>query len=188
MTKIQFGSGCNILDGWLNLQEGQADITKPLAFKNYSVDYILAEHVCEHVSHQGAFGFFKECYRILRPTGVVRIIVPDVVKIWSQPTEDYLQYISGNASEWWSNAGLKWHGRNATAKDAVETIVYCHGHKSCWNEAILMTLLGAVGFRVHLCQYGKSHNSTELNNVDGHWKMMGLERCIMESSVAEGTK
>src|SRR6266481_6951280 len=105
MTKVQFGCGPNQLDGWTNLQENEGDITRPLNFADNSVDYILVEHVVEHVTHKQAWRFFEEAYRILKKGGVLRVIVPSVDKIWIYSDEDYRAFISESAPQWFSSMG-----------------------------------------------------------------------------------
>lgn len=187
MIKVQFGSGENKLEGWQNLQERDADITKRLNFEDNSVDYILAEHVVEHVTPKQAWNFFEECYRILKPDGVVRILVPDVSKILHLADDDYRNFVKEGAKLWYPHAGLKWEDREFTTKDVIKTIIFCHGHQAIWNVDTLKDVMAAVGFRPDIGNYGSS-NHVELNGVDGHWKMMGINRCIMESCVVEGVK
>lgn len=187
MIKVQFGSGENKLEGWNNLQEHEADITKPLGFNDGVIDYIFAEHVVEHVTPQQAWGFFEECYRVLKPNGVARIIVPDVSKILHLADNKYFAFIEGQIDKWWKNAGLVWEGKSITVKDAIKTILFCHGHQAAWNVDTLKDVLTAIGFRVDICEYGKSSHP-ELDGIDSHWKLMGFDICAMESSVVEATK
>lgn len=70
-----------MIPGWLNTEYPDHDITKPLRFKDGSVDKILAEHVCEHVSAPDCLRFFEECHRILKPGGVLRVCVPVLDRI-----------------------------------------------------------------------------------------------------------
>lgn len=75
--KIQFGSGSNNLEGWVNTELGDVDITKtPLPYPDGVVDAILAEHVCEHVTTPEFFRFLCDCYRILAPGGTLLICMP----------------------------------------------------------------------------------------------------------------
>jgi len=78
MKKVQFGSGLNILDGWENTDFPKVDVTKPLAYQNSSVDRIFHEHMLEHIDEVDGFKFLKECYRILKPGGIMRIVVPSI--------------------------------------------------------------------------------------------------------------
>ncbi len=189
MTKIQFGSGGHKLDGWLNLEEHQADITKPLAFKTDSVDFALIEHCLEHVSPQNGYRFLQEARRILKPNGVLRVIVPDISKVWLHCNGRYLALLQDGLRTWWPAAGITipHSGYVPTEIDAVETLIFCHGHKAVYNEDLLSLLMEVAGFDVTPCDYLKS-NHPELNGVDCHHRYMGLENCILESCVCEGTK
>jgi predicted SAM-dependent methyltransferase len=76
--KIQFGSGSNILDGWVNT-DAEVDVTQtPLPFESKCAERILAEHVLEHISAPQMLRFLDECHRILKPNGVIRICCPVV--------------------------------------------------------------------------------------------------------------
>lgn len=74
--KIQFGSGGNILTGWVNTDLPDVDITKSLPFKDCHAEMILAEHVVEHQTGPEALRFLQECHRILKPGAAVRICCP----------------------------------------------------------------------------------------------------------------
>jgi len=75
MKRINLGCGGNILEGWEN-HDADVDVTKPLPWFSDEVDYILAEHLTEHLSSGDAIRFLKECYRILKPGGVLRLLCP----------------------------------------------------------------------------------------------------------------
>ncbi len=83
--KIQIGCGSHLLEGWLNgdLAEGDIyiDATKKLPFKDNSFDYIYSEQMLEHITLSQGKYFINECYRILKPGGVLRISTPDLTKL-----------------------------------------------------------------------------------------------------------
>jgi predicted SAM-dependent methyltransferase len=56
----------------------QMDVTKGLMFENGVVDLISASHFLEHLTPDEGVQFLKECKRVLKPGGVVRIAVPDL--------------------------------------------------------------------------------------------------------------
>ncbi len=69
---------------WLNLDhrptapEIQAfDLRKPLPFADGTVDAVYASHVLEHLDLAEGRRLLSECRRILKPGGIVRIVVPD---------------------------------------------------------------------------------------------------------------
>jgi ubiquinone/menaquinone biosynthesis C-methylase UbiE len=49
----------------------------PLPWKDGEVDEIMASHFIEHIPAKIRWPFFDECYRILKPGGIMRIIVPN---------------------------------------------------------------------------------------------------------------
>jgi SAM-dependent methyltransferase len=54
------------------------DLTKPLPFKENSVAVIYGAHVLEHLYLADAQRLLGECKRVLRPGGVIRLVVPDL--------------------------------------------------------------------------------------------------------------
>lgn len=53
------------------------DLRKGLPYEDNSVDYIYTSHFLEHVRKNEAITIIKECYRVLKPQGWIRIVVPD---------------------------------------------------------------------------------------------------------------
>ena len=63
------------------------DLRKPLPFKENTLGAIYASHVFEHVYRTEAQQLLSECKRVLKPGGVIRLVVPDLYSV----TMDYLQ-------------------------------------------------------------------------------------------------
>ena len=87
MLKVNFGSGPGKLPGWLNVDLATedepdlvADLTKTLPFENASVDFIHSEDFFAQLSLEQGHSFLRECRRILKPTGVMRLLTPDLEK------------------------------------------------------------------------------------------------------------
>ena len=57
-----------------------ADLRNGIPFEDGSVDGILASHFFEHLDAQEALVMVRECHRVLRPGGILRISIPDVKK------------------------------------------------------------------------------------------------------------
>jgi len=86
--------GCSILSdrkfpGFLNVDffkfkkeiDLALDLRFPVPLKSRAWRGIYAHHLLEHLPYKRACSFLKECYRLLRPGGILRIIVPDGEKI-----------------------------------------------------------------------------------------------------------
>ena len=56
------------------------DLRKGIPFDDNTVDVVYSSHVLEHIEKNGAETFLKEMYRVLKPGGVIRIVVPDLEK------------------------------------------------------------------------------------------------------------
>ncbi len=75
--KINLGCGSNILSGFEN-HDADVDITKPLPWTDDSIEFILLEHVIEHVTGPQGLRFMQEARRILVPGGRLRLCVPQL--------------------------------------------------------------------------------------------------------------
>jgi predicted SAM-dependent methyltransferase len=54
------------------------DITSGLPFADNSFDVVYHSHVLEHLQPEVAKTLLKECYRVLKPNGMLRVLVPDL--------------------------------------------------------------------------------------------------------------
>jgi predicted SAM-dependent methyltransferase len=84
LIKLHLGCGPYILEGWKNidLMPGPGgialDIRQGLQEENESVDYIFSEHFIEHLKQKEGIYFLADCYRVLKPGGVIRISTPSL--------------------------------------------------------------------------------------------------------------
>lgn len=57
-----------------NLNEG-------IPFKDNEFDVVYHSHVLEHFTKDKALLFLRECYRVLKPNGILRVAIPDLEQI-----------------------------------------------------------------------------------------------------------
>lgn len=81
--RLNLGCGDMKLPGWHNVDLRHADECVNLAFfpwpwPDNSADEILASHILEHLERRIGLEFLRECHRLLKPGGVLRIAVPDM--------------------------------------------------------------------------------------------------------------
>ncbi len=82
---VNIGAGSTGKEGWVNVDvyPGKGvncvyDCRNRLPFADNSVRFIFTEHFFEHIDYiDDVPAFLSECYRVLMPRGVIRIIVPD---------------------------------------------------------------------------------------------------------------
>ena len=65
------------IDGFDKRADLLCDAARKLPFSDNRFEGIFAEHIFEHFTPRQARVFLSECRRILRPGGVLRLIVPD---------------------------------------------------------------------------------------------------------------
>jgi len=65
---------------------------KKLPFKNNSVDFIYTSHFLEHFKKFEAEKIVKDCFRVLKPGGAIRITVPDLEIIACKYIEKDIKY------------------------------------------------------------------------------------------------
>ena len=108
--KLQIGTGPNPLPGWLNttlypFTPGTVflDATKPFPMPDSSQDYIFSEHVIEHLEFDDAAFMLRECQRVLKPKGRIRLATPDLAQILAiytnpdgAPQQAYIRWIMDN--------------------------------------------------------------------------------------------
>lgn len=85
MPLINIGCGSVFHTAWVNIDKNPSDpsvrrwdIQRGLPFKDGDADACYASHVLEHLDRSQAKTLVKECWRILKPSGVIRAVVPDL--------------------------------------------------------------------------------------------------------------
>ncbi|MCK4348852.1 MAG: methyltransferase domain-containing protein [Thermoplasmatales archaeon] len=54
------------------------DVRKKLPFDDESVDFIYSSHLIEHLRKDEAEKVLRECFRVLKRDGLIRLIIPDL--------------------------------------------------------------------------------------------------------------
>lgn len=86
--KLNLGCGGRFRDDWVNVNFTStgpgviaANLGKGIPFPDGSFDVVYHSHVLEHFKKTAAAEFLNECFRVLRPNGVIRVVVPDLEAI-----------------------------------------------------------------------------------------------------------
>lgn len=59
----------------------QYDLRRGIPCDDSSFDAVYHSHVLEHITPEGATPMLAECFRVLRPGGVIRVVVPNLEQI-----------------------------------------------------------------------------------------------------------
>jgi predicted SAM-dependent methyltransferase len=98
---INLGCGTHFHKEWINIDFKSShplviscDLTKGIPLDSNSVDVVYHSHLLEHFSKSYAPLFLKECFRVLKPGGIIRVVVPDletIVRLYLNLLEKSLQ-------------------------------------------------------------------------------------------------
>ena len=64
------------------------DAVRRLPISDSSVDVLYSSHMIEHLDREEAILFLRECQRILKSEGILRLAVPDLKKLVKQYLQD----------------------------------------------------------------------------------------------------
>jgi predicted SAM-dependent methyltransferase len=140
-----------------------ADLRYPLLIDDAVLDGIFTEHTLEHLNYNEVAGVLSECQRIMKPGGVIRIVVPDL-SIFVE------NYASGNLSwfEEWEREVLKPRGRSMRSQmEALSFETQENGHRSAWDFETMKLFLARAGFaEICRCSFGKGSDARLLQDKD----------------------
>jgi predicted SAM-dependent methyltransferase len=85
---LNLGCGSRYHPDWINVdivpvdrQVRAHDLTRGIPLPDDSCDIVYHSHLLEHLRPPDALQFMKECWRVLKPGGILRIAVPDLERI-----------------------------------------------------------------------------------------------------------
>ena len=85
MRLLNIGCGTTFHPSWTNIDNVPAfpgvlkcDVRKGLPFDDEAFDAVYSSHIMEHLRPLDTEKLVREIYRILKPKGIVRVVVPDL--------------------------------------------------------------------------------------------------------------
>lgn len=155
-VKLNLGSHLTMFHkGWINVdlpdlspfarqqryEYKQHDLREGLPWATGSVDLIFFCHALEHLTYQEGYEVLRECRRVLKPSGALRVIVPDTQKL----TECY------NIPEQTCQTLDKFDELSRTCTQSSTSVsklqaLLCEGHKSLYDQETLEYYLTRAGF------------------------------------------
>jgi predicted SAM-dependent methyltransferase len=188
--RLHIGCGGNHLDGWLNTEltprgtEIYLDAARPFPFPDRSFDLIYTEHMIEHIPYDAARRMVRECWRVLRPGGTIRVVTPDMA---------FLQSLLDGREDPRHAAYFEFYKKHnridgpLTAVHLVNHFVRAWGHQFIYDRDSLTGLLRSAGFEdVQVVPFNRSR----VEALDGIAKVdrMLAEFVEMESRSVEGNR
>jgi len=154
VRKLQLGTGSDARDGWLNTDIHQfpgargivyLDARKRFPLPDESFDLVYSEHMIEHLTYAEGLHCLRECRRVLRRGGRIRVATPSLERLGSlysrELTDVQRRYIA-------------WAVENVVEDDevgelpgyVVNNFFRAWGHRFIYDEATLRLALEHAGF------------------------------------------
>ncbi|MFX0199791.1 MAG: glycosyltransferase [Candidatus Hodarchaeota archaeon] len=88
MKLLNLGCGTRFHPAWINVDIRctgpdviPCDVRQGIPFIDDSFDAIYHSHLLEHFRKEDAHLFMRDCFRVLKPGGIIRVVVPDLEEI-----------------------------------------------------------------------------------------------------------
>jgi predicted SAM-dependent methyltransferase len=179
-VKINIGCGLSGIAGWQNLDNSPTiwlsripllnrllktpawpsdvrryDVRNGLPYPDGSVRYIYSSHTFEHFAPAESLAIAKECFRVLVPGGILRIVVPDLELI-------VREYLASSDPR----AGQRLLSRLGLSHSLQDLIHPGSNHSQMFDAKALLHLLREAGFqRAEVSRYRES-GIPEINQLE----------------------
>lgn len=201
VKKLVIGCGRLPKEGWINsdylntgrknwskkiiakgYQFKEIDVSKVLPFDENDLSFIFSEHVLEHLPEEVGKYFLSEAYRVLKPRGVIRTVVPDKDFYLNLKDDDeyvklYIDYCKKN-----DNTDVDYFPGVASLITKRCLSIQITDHHWVPTLDMLIKQHEGAGFKVKVCNYFESDYKA-LKNLEVDDRMR-----VLESIVVEGTK
>jgi len=160
-------------DGWHTVDfrataDFQVDIRRGLPFGDASCRFIFSEHVFEHLDMQELRRVTSECYRVLEPGGMIRIVTPDLEK-WAQA------YVTKNSAFF----EAIW-GHVVPPATGMNHVFYVPTHRFIHDFESLSSELRSCGFDPVFRSAWRESRFPDLN-LDAEWEHRRVESMYVEA-------
>jgi SAM-dependent methyltransferase len=140
---LHLGCGTKYLPGFLNIDgnifnkiDVWLDVRNGLPFRSNSVDSIYSTHMFEHFYSDELKRLLRECARVLKPGGGIRLIVPSL--------EGAIAAYAQKRSDWFED--FPQHFDSIGGK--FSNFVFCDGqHRTAFDFGYFKEILRDAGFR-----------------------------------------
>lgn len=141
--KLNLGCADRPRKGWINVDALRfpgvdilLDLRRRLPFVDDSAGFIFMEHVLEHFDLDDARRLLSECHRVLKPGGVMRLVVPDGEKYLRAYSEGNIRLI-----------GQLRPGASTSMMAINDVFLQGWQHKFTYDFETLALVCGEAGFR-----------------------------------------
>lgn len=174
MEKLKYlniGCGSKYHKSWVNIDMGafssdikEVNVLKGLPFRDNSFDVVYHSQVLEHIPREKAEFFIKECYRVLKKEGIIRVVVPDLENI----IDEYKKLLNENLNnpteaseanyEWIMIEMIDQIGRNHFGGQMLQYLK----QKEIVNEKFVYDRIGLIGKNFRENYFNKTKKESKI--------------------------
>ncbi len=160
---------------WLNLN-------KKLPFPNNSFLGIYSSHTFEHLYYENATNLTKECIRVLKPGGTLRLVLPDLHSTVKKYFNSETNFIESGEAAIKLNEELMFCPKKEESglKGFYYKFTGFHKHKWMYDKWSLKKLFNDAGFRnINFPEFRKS-NLPDLSKIENESRVFNGAGIIVE--------
>jgi predicted SAM-dependent methyltransferase len=186
MLCLNLGCGVTFHDDWINIDFVSTnpvvtahDLRRGIPYPDNHFDVVYHSHVLEHFTKSDGLRFIYECHRVLKPNGLLRVVVPDLEEIARQ----YLSALSAVLTEesQLNSANYDWSvieliDQMVRECSGGEMAAYWSRHEIT-NESKVMSRCGAE-FAWYRELYIRNKNSDVLTGEPKESALAYIKRCF----------
>ena len=193
VRKLQIGSGSSLLEEWLNTdirprrhERVLLDAARPFPIEDETFDYVFSEHVIEHLGFPEGLSMLRQCHRILRPRGRIRIATPNlerVASLYANPKTEvqraYIEYVTDHYIA---------QSRGYRASFVINGHFAILGHRFLYDPETLEMAAREAGFDQFSWWEPGESGDPNLAGLESHGKIVGEEINRFETLVMEAVR
>ncbi len=160
-----------------NIKYGDIIIGLPKINDN-SVDGVYCSHVLEHLAYNEMIKAIENTYKILKPGGIFRLVMPDFENLIDSYLERKKQKNSDASIIFMRNTGMALENRQKSIKAVLSEVLGNSRHQWLWDEAATIQQLKEAGFsHIRRCEYNDSKDPLFklVENIDRFKGAIALE-------------
>lgn len=142
-----------------------ANLLRRFPWADQSVGAIYMGEILEHFTEKEGKHVLGECYRVLKPGGILRIRVPDHARFWKNYVDEYEQVRQRPRTNW-SLEHTKWtsmYFRTICVDRPRPWMSMGHFHKWMYDDVSLTLLLESLNFQ-HVER--KAFHESDIPHID----------------------
>jgi predicted SAM-dependent methyltransferase len=152
------------------------DLVQGIPAADNSLDVVYHSHMLEHLSYAEGIAFIAACYRVLKPGGILRVLVPDL-ELWANNYtnnntfffDEYRRGALGDDKALYPTKGSVFMG-----------MLHNHDHKCGYDFDTLKSLLERAGFGRIRRTMVQDSDLPDIATVEPYFPLKALETLCVE--------